>query len=141
VSSPNLDLVRSIYAAWERGDFSSVEWAEPEIECVFVSGTAAGRWTGLAGMAEGLRNFLDARDDFRAEAEEYRELDDERVLVLVHHTGRGKTSGLELGQIGPRGAALFHIRDGTVTRLAVYADHDRAFADLGLAAEGGSPDS
>jgi ketosteroid isomerase-like protein len=67
-----------------------------------------------------------------AEAEDYVELDDERVLVLAHSEGRGKASGLEIGQTRHKGAVLFHIRDGKVTRFVAYWDRERAFADLGL---------
>ena len=67
-----------------------------------------------------------------AEADEYRALDDERVLVLMHFSGRGKTSGLEVGDIQMKGANLFHVRGGKVTRLVTYWDRERAFADLGL---------
>jgi hypothetical protein len=38
MASANVELVRSIYAAWERSDLSSVEWAHPEIAFVRVDG-------------------------------------------------------------------------------------------------------
>ena len=130
--SENLDLVRSICTSWERGDYNSVEWADPEIEFVTADGTEPGSWRGLAEMAEGIRDWLSAWEDARAAADEYRELDDERVLALVHFSGRGKTSGLELGPLSPKGAFLFYVRGGKVTRFVRYLDRERAFADLGL---------
>ena len=130
--STNLDLVRSIYAAWERGDFGFTEWADPEIEFVIADGPSPGRWTGVVGMREGFRTWLSAWEGFRSESEEYRELDDERVFVLSHYSGRGKTSGLELGEMRAKGAGVAHIRDGKVTRLVWYTDRQRALADLGL---------
>jgi ketosteroid isomerase-like protein len=133
--SENLKLVRSILANTERGEFLvAAEWADPEIEWVIVDGPTAGTWTGVAGMAESARTMISAFEDLRVYADDYRELDDERVLVLVHRTGRGKASGVDLGKFQPRGAVVFHVRDGKVTRLVNYYDRDRAFADLGLEA-------
>jgi ketosteroid isomerase-like protein len=130
--SENLDLVRSIYADWERGDFGSAEWAHPETEYVWLDGPEPGSAEGRAAMAAAFRPFLDAWEGYRVEAEEYRELDDERVLVLVQAAGRGRTSGLALGGAAAQAATVFRIRDGRVTKLVAYFDRDRALADLGL---------
>ena len=135
MSRENVDLVRSIYAPHERGDYGSADWAHPEIEFVIADGPAPGRWEGPAGMVDGWRDFLGAWEGFRVEVEEYRELDDERVLVLTRVSGRGKTSRLELGEMQAKSAALFHVRDGEVTRLVIYLDRERALAEAGLAPE------
>jgi ketosteroid isomerase-like protein len=130
--SANLDLVRSIYADWERGDFRETDWADPAIEVVWPDGPIVGTWSGLANAETGWREFLASWDDYRVAAEEYRTPEDDLVLALVTYTARGKTSGLEVGLVRADGANLFDMRDGQVTRLVLYWDRDRAFADLGL---------
>jgi ketosteroid isomerase-like protein len=138
VGSGNLEFVRSIYAAWERDDYSSTEWAHPDVEFVLADGPDPGSWKGRAGMAEGWRTFLSNWGDYHFEVEEYRELDEERILVLLRISGRGRTSRLELGQVGANGANLLHVRGGKVTRLALYFDRDRALDDVGLVREADS---
>jgi ketosteroid isomerase-like protein len=137
----NLDLVRSLYVDWGRGDYGSVAWADPAIEFAIVDGPSPGTWKGVEEMVRGYREVMTAWEDYSAEAEEYRELDEERVLVLIHLRGRGKASGMEIGQIYPNAAGVFHVRDGKVTRIALYWDRERALADVGLAqsAERGEP--
>jgi hypothetical protein len=140
MSQENLDLVRSIYAAWERGDFSSAEWAHRSIEFGFGDGPAPGSVRGLAGMAEGFGDFLSTWEDWRVEADEYRALDGDRVLVRHHVSARGKASGLEIGQVPAKEAGLFELCDGKVTRLLFYWEYERALADLGVASEAGDQD-
>ena len=128
----NRELVRSICARWQRGDFSALEWADPAIEYVIADGPSPGAWTGLDGMAEAFRGVLSAYAVYYVEAEELWELDQDRVLVLHRYSGRGRTSGLELGEIASQGADVFHITDGRVTRLVLYWKGDHALSDLGL---------
>jgi len=59
-------------------------------------------------------------------------LDARRVLVLLRFSGRGRASGLEIGSMSTRNAAVYSIEGGLVHRLALYWDRERAFADLGL---------
>jgi ketosteroid isomerase-like protein len=136
MSEANLNLVRSIFAAWGRGDFSQIEWADADIEFAIADGPAPGSWRGLRGMADGFRGLVNAWDGYRVEADEYLELDDQRVLVLLHPTGRGRTSGLEIGHVTATQANLFELQNGKVTRLVLYLDRRRALAELGLAGDG-----
>jgi hypothetical protein len=69
--SENLDLVRSICEPWARGDFSSADWVDPDIEFVIADGPTPGRWIGLRGMTEGFHQVLSAYDDYRTVAEEF----------------------------------------------------------------------
>jgi ketosteroid isomerase-like protein len=139
--SEHLDLARSLYADLERGDIdrafqNAPEWARPEFELVIADGPTAGSFRGADEAAKSVYGMLGAWEEFRLEAEEYRELDDERVLVLDHRSGRGKGSGVE---IRTNAAGVVQFRDGTVTRLVLYWDRDRAFADLGLTPRGEEP--
>jgi ketosteroid isomerase-like protein len=128
--SENVDLVRSIYADWERGDFSRADWAQPEIEYSLIGGLDEGTARGLAGMAQLWGRWLSAWDDVRVETESCREVGDGRVLVMATVIGRGKASGLD--QTHVEAAVVFHLHAGKVATLVQYWDRDRALADLGL---------
>jgi len=132
MASANVELVRSIGAAWERGDFRhSAQWAHPEIEFVFADGPTPGSWKGLASMEQFFRDFVGAWERHRLLPEEYRELDGDRVLALGHAVGQGKRSELDLAQVRTAGATLVHIREGKVTRLVVYSRWVRAGTNRG----------
>jgi ketosteroid isomerase-like protein len=137
MSSANLALVRSILADWERGEWRSTRWAHPEIEFVIPDGPEPGSVKGLAGMSGVTQGILSSWEGVRSLADQFRKLDDERVLVFAHRTGRATASGLEVTDaMRSEGAWLFHVGDGRVFRLITYWDRDRALADLGLTPEG-----
>ena len=130
MASVNEELVRSIYAAWSRGDFTASDWAHPDIEFAFADGPEPGRWTGIETMSQRYSEWLSGWRDFRAAPEKYIVVDDERILVFVINTGRGRASGLDFEQRSV--ANYFEIRGGKVTKLVLYWDRDRALADVGL---------
>jgi hypothetical protein len=125
----NVDLVRSIYADWERGDFTRGDWADPAIELVRPDSLDGDALKGRDASAGGWREWLAAWEDFRAEADEYRVIDDERVLVCGHMRAIGRLSGT---LTDTETVNLFHIRDQKVVRLVLYSGRERAFAELGL---------
>ena len=112
-----------------RGDVSKVEWADPELSFVFADGPLQGEWRGVGVAATIWSNFLATMNDYRAEIEALRDMEDGRVLVLVRGHGRGRTSG---AAVDDRSANIFEVRGRKVVKLTIYAGRDRALADLGL---------
>jgi ketosteroid isomerase-like protein len=72
-----------------------------------------------------------------ADVTEYRELGSGRVLALGRISGRGRTSGVTVAHDF---ANVLDVRDERVTRLCLYYDRERAFADLDLAPDGEAGD-
>ena len=130
--SQNLDLVRSMYTAFERGDFTNADWADPEIELVAADGPDPGSWKGRGRMADVFRTMLRIWSDYRLLAESYREVDHERVIVFTSVSGRRRASGVDAGALRQQAASLLSVRHGKVVKIVLYFDRDRALADLGL---------
>jgi ketosteroid isomerase-like protein len=136
VAATNLDLVRSIYADWERGDFSSVEWAHPRVEWVMIDGPTPGHRIGSGSASREFGEFLGAWEHLYIEGESFRELDDGRVLALFQFRGRGRSSGVEVVKVGSEGAHVFYFDSGSVVRIDAYWTRGRALAELGLVRQG-----
>ena len=96
--SANVDLERSVFADWERGDFSRLIGLIP-IELASPEGIDSGSWRGRGEVRAAWRDTLAAWDNLSVTAEEYDELDEERILVLHRFSARGKLSGLEVGEV------------------------------------------
>jgi hypothetical protein len=89
MSDENLEIVRSIYAAWLQGE-SPRSLIDPEVEYVNPAdavepGTRRGR-KAFAGIR-------DVYDDVRVEPEELIDAGGDEVVVIARITGKGRGSG------------------------------------------------
>jgi hypothetical protein len=109
-----------------------VDGVGADIEYVVVDFVEPMSRLGRAATAEAIGRILGEWEEPRIEADEVRPLDDGRVLVFNHLAARGKTSGIDVGDMRHNGAAILSFRDGTVACYLSYFDRDRALADLGL---------
>lgn len=128
--SRNADIIDGIYDDWGRGDFSRIDWASQDFELVLADGPTAGSAKGLEAAGRLWGQHLTAFEDFRTLVEEIEVIGEDCVLILTTNTGRGKTSGMEVGRIATQGANVLHLRDGKVTKLVAYWDRERARAEL-----------
>ncbi|MET0615491.1 MAG: nuclear transport factor 2 family protein [Thermoleophilaceae bacterium] len=122
MSEENVEIVRRVYERWARGDFSNVDDFDPDIEFEMADWPHQTKVTGIEAMWETWRSTLGAFEGFRSMATEFTAVGD-NVLVLNRIEASGKESG---AGVGADVASLFTLRNGKVTRLALYWDVDAA---------------
>jgi ketosteroid isomerase-like protein len=130
VSEENVQAVRRICEAWAKGDFSSVDWADAEVEFRTPEFGKSRTVHGVEAMGREWAAWLQTFEPgFVSEAYEFIDAGDQ-VVTFNHFRGRGKSSGLPISEIP--GAARFRLRDGKVVELEIYNDHKQALRDAGL---------
>jgi ketosteroid isomerase-like protein len=130
----NLELVRSIFAAWEREDMEAVfALYDPAIEWdnSTLPAPNAGVYHGREGVRLFLREWLEAFETQQIHAEDFIDAGD-AVVVRTRVTGRGKASGAEVEM--PRWN-VYRIRDGLVIRIEIFETKAEALEAAGFSAD------
>ena len=124
----DLDSLKSLYEDWGHGDFSGHRAIFHPVMTAETFGMGEPiRSESYDGFLDDMREWLSTWErPLRIEAEEFIQVGD-RILVLIHWSGRGKESGAE---IEGRGAHLWTFRDGLVVRHETYRDRGTARAAL-----------
>jgi uncharacterized protein len=130
MSLSNAERIRQGYEAVDRGDIEAVrELFAPDIELFDRPEVPnAQSYRGWEGMATTVRDSQDTFEDFRFVPERYLEKDD-RVVVIVTMTGRGRASGVPVEE---RIGHLWTIREGLAVELRAFTDPADALEAAGL---------
>ena len=131
MSQENVEVVRSVYTAWNRGDReTALGFAHPEI--VIDASRRAFNPTTYVGKEGARRLFADMDEvweQFHTELDELIDATD-RVVVIGRLIGKGRASGVEVEQ--PI-AGVCTVRDGRIVRVELnYTDRRKALKAAGL---------
>lgn len=128
MSEENVEIARRAQAAASRRpkpDFATVNALfHPDHEFVSLVRFRQGGLRGASGFREWLADIDDAYESsWDSRIEEARELDEERVLLVVVFFFRGKRSGASIEQ---RMGIVMTLRDGKVVRTETYPSPQEA---------------
>ena len=130
MSEENVEIVRRALEHYERTGEQEDSFLDPEIVWDLSRSPFpdAGVYHGLDGVREWFQGLTDAFGDVHYEVEKMRDLG-EQVVVLLHISGRGPSSGI---QVDYRFVPVFTFRDGKVVRMDRFDDWAEALEAAGL---------
>jgi uncharacterized protein len=134
VSQEHIELVRSAFDAWNRGDVEAfADHMVEDVAWLEVSGRPEGGVSERRGrnrLRHSLESLFEAWESYRLEVER---IDDvgSRVVAVVREIARGRASGLE---VDSRWGYLITVDGGQIVRVEAYRDAAEALHVAGLGA-------
>jgi uncharacterized protein len=131
VSQENVEIVRSAFDAFERGDITGVlRLCDPDIEITQAADVVGvpRHQHGHAGMLEAFAAWPEQWDDYRTEVISMTDLGDQ-VMVNQMSRGRGNDTGVPVEMPF---TFLFLVRDGKITEWRIFTREDEALKAVGL---------
>ena len=131
MSSENLEILRRAYAAFQRDGVEgimpsldeAIEWRNPEDSPI------AQVFHGHDGVRDWFAQVTDVFGEMSFTPDEFREVSEHRVLVLLRFELKGTSSALK---IEVPIAHVIDLRGGRVTALKAYSDPEKALEAVGL---------
>ena len=131
MSQENVELVRKLFEVYNERSFEeNADLIDPEMDWD-MSRVELPDGTSFTGPEE-FRHFIEAWEEgFASESMEAQEMIDagNRVVVVVHHRGRGRASGIDVAQ---HFAMVWTLRDGRAVRMALYPTRGQALEAVDL---------
>ena len=131
MSAENVGIVRRLYEAWNRADYSTaLELIDPEIEVEYhgVMIDKEASYRGHAGVRELLESTYENFEDHHLEVEQYIDRGDQ-VVASLHQRAAGTQSGVP---VELRNAHVWTLRDGKAVRWRICRSRADALEAVGL---------
>ena len=129
MSRENVEVVRRLYDALNRGDWDAVfRDTHPDFEVTTQRGPHAGTHRRREGVQAFIEDYIEAFDDSSVEPERFVQNGD-RVLALVTRRGRPKGGSVDLVV---RNGHLWTLRDGTILSMKSFPDQNDGLEAVGL---------
>jgi len=132
VSVDNVALARRAFQLLAAGDVDALAellHEDGELHSATAGALTGAVYCGVAGVRQYVADLTEVWERFDQVPEEFIDLADGAVLVIVRLNALGRTSGVEVNQ---RGAAHITFKDGKVWRVVGYSSVEEARFAVGL---------
>lgn len=124
-------LLPAFNRAFEHDTLELYELLDPEAEWIPITAVLEGNsYHGHDGVRLWIEDMRRDWEVYETRPEEFRDLGDDRFLILGTWRARGRSSGVELNS--QQAAWLVDCRAGKVIRMQTFTDRERALETAGL---------